>query len=428
VLEALIAETRGRFPALHDLARELHYRAYDVPFLEKVRSAAYAEVDDNMSCLENDPDGPERADRIRSLVDCSQPLNPMLSAKYSAAEPAMQQLMLEVITRRYYRVRELEHLSSFTVDGFAVAAAQYDWEDARVHVFSTHVSFDQLAEGAAALASTVREVPGNDDVVADFYVWRENHDADAATTRRQVTEVMATALGDQALRRIVVAISGPESGSSMAGVLNLTLRPDGEDGYTEEPLYRDLHPMMAKRLEVWRLDAFELRRIPTFQDIYLFHATARENPRDERLVAMAEVRDLTPIRDDNGVIVRLPELERMFHDVLGPIRKFQARRPQQRRLSWNRVMLYVWPELDLDRDEIERLVSRLAPETEGLGLQRVVVRVRMRDENGKVRPRIIEISNPTGLRLTSRSRASITTSSRRIVGYSARTRTSASSD
>ena len=62
---------------------------------------------------------------------------------------------------------------------------------------------------------------------------------------------------------------------------------------------RGLHPMMAERMDLWRLR--ELRRssgCPSAQDVYLFRAVARENPRDERLVALAEVRDLTPVRDE----------------------------------------------------------------------------------------------------------------------------------
>ena len=36
------------------------------------------------------------------------------------------------------------------------------------------------------------------------------------------------------------------------------------------------------------------------EDVYLFRGVARDNPSDERLFALAEVRDLTPVRDDEG--------------------------------------------------------------------------------------------------------------------------------
>ncbi len=154
--------------------------------------------------------------------------------------------------------------------------------------------------------------------------------------------------------------------------------------------------MMAKRLELWRLDNFNIKRLPTLQDIYLFHGVAKDNPRDERLFALAEVRDLTPIRNEAGKVVRIPEFERVYRETLGPMRRFQLHRPPHRRLWWNRVLLYVWPVLELDEDEIAGLVDRLAPDTEGLGLQRVSVRVRVRTPTGKIKARMLEISNPSG--------------------------------
>ena len=75
---------------------------------------------------------------------------------------------------------------------------------------------------------------------------------------------------------------------------------------------------------------------------------ARENERDERLVAVAEVRDLTPVRDENGRIIGLPDLERMVRQAFEAMRSFQARRPPRQRLLWNRLLLYAWPPMEFD--------------------------------------------------------------------------------
>ena len=50
-------------------------------------------------------------------------------------------------------------------------------------------------------------------------------------------------------------------------------------------------------------------------------------PKDERLFACAEVRDVTPVRDDEGKVVQLPHLERMLLEAMASIRLFQSRRP-----------------------------------------------------------------------------------------------------
>ena len=104
--------------------------------------------------------------------------------------------------------------------------------------------------------------------------------------------------------------------------------------------------MMAKRLELWRLRNFHVDRLPSVEDVYLFRGVARDNPKDERLFALAEVRDVTAVRDGSGALVQIPHLERMLMETMNAIRREQLRRPPGDRLQWNRVLLYVRPTLD----------------------------------------------------------------------------------
>jgi len=98
--------------------------------------------------------------------------------------------------------------------------------------------------------------------------------------------------------------------------------------------------------------------------------------------------------DGSGRIVQLPELERMLVEALAAIRQQQLRRPPRERPMWNRVLLYVWPPLDLDRDELRALVRRLAPLTEGLGLEQVVVRARVPDPaSGALEDRVLRVTS-----------------------------------
>ena len=154
-------------------------------------------------------------------------------------------------------------------------------------------------------------------------------------------------------------------------------------------MLRGLHPEMAERLHLWRLSNFALERLPSAaEDVYLFRGTARENPREERIFALAEVRDLTAVRDESGRLTSLPELERMFVHALEGIRRFQAHRKPSRRPQWNRVLLYVWPLIELSPAEIEPMMSRLGPSTRGLGIEMLLVRGRMREPNGAERDRV----------------------------------------
>ena len=87
----------------------------------------------------------------------------------------------------------------------------------------------------------------------------------------------------------------------------------------------------------------------------------------------------------------------MLTEALAGIRLFQSQRPANQRLYWNRILLYVWPPLNIGRDELRDLVRRLAPATEGLGLEQVVVRVRIPSPTtGELRDMVVCISSPTG--------------------------------
>jgi len=205
----------------------------------------------------------------------------------------------------------------------------------------------------------------------------------------------------------VIAISGAGTDRGIAGMQHFTYEP-AELGYKEVALFRGVHPMMGERLHLWRLQNFKIERLPSVEDVYLLHAVANENPKDERLFAVAEVRDLTPIRDKAGRIVQLPHLERMLAEAIAAIRQYQSRRPPNKRLYWNRIFLYVWPTLNLKPDEVSEIVHRLAPSTDGLGLEQVVVRVRIPSpRTGELRDMVMRISAPgdAGLLMTFRPAA-----------------------
>src|SRR6185437_16108636 len=118
-------------------------------------------------------------------------------------------------------------------------------------------------------------------------------------------------------------------------------------------------------------------RIPADHEVHLFRAVARDNERDERLVAMAEVRDLTAVRDEQGRITALPELERIARQAFESVRAFQSRRRTRERLHWNRVMLDVWPVMEFEPDEARPVIARLGRMTAGLGLEMVLLKVRI---------------------------------------------------
>jgi acetyl-CoA carboxylase carboxyltransferase component/biotin carboxyl carrier protein len=390
LLDRVVAETQGREPAVHDLAREVRYRRFDRPLLLAARERIYAAAEDDLARLAADPGPEERAERIRALVECPQPLHLLLSQRFESADAGTREALLEVMVRRYYRIRELRSVLPRLVDGQVFAVAGYEHRGSHVHLIATHARYGRLAWSVETVRRLAAEAPPGSEIVADLYLWRPGRLAKDDTVAQEVASLLAEPFLPSGLRRVAVIVSGPQ------GTQSFTFRRAEAEGdaFGEERVYRGLHPMLALRLELWRLQNFHLERLAAPERVYFFHGVARDNPRDERLFAVAEVRDLTPLRDETGRVVELPQLEHMLMESLAGIRRFQARRSIAERLQWNRVLLNVWPPVDLLPDELDGLVRRLVPLSEGLGLEKVAVRGRLPDrESGELHDRVLEISN-----------------------------------
>jgi acetyl-CoA carboxylase carboxyltransferase component len=412
LLNRIIVVTRGLFPSVSDLAREVRYRYFDQPLLEQARRQVYAQAEEHLDYLAANPDSADRAERVHALIECPQPLVSLFAGRFAAAGPASRELMLEVLTWRYYRIRDLQGLHSLMLDGRCHVSAEYGHEGKRVRVFATHTAYSKIADAARALFPLIEQAPDH-DIVIDFLTWHSGILSDPEATQKQVRAMLNDAGFPRPIRRIVVAVAGPGRGQGADAMQQyFTYRPasGAVSGYEEEKLYRGIHPMIAKRLHLWRLKYFNLQRLPSVEDIYLVHAVAQENPKDERLFACAEVRDLTPVKDEHGHIVQMPHLERMFTEAVAAMRLFQSRRPLQKRLWWNRILLYVWPTLSLGPEDLKELVQKLAPAGEGLGLEQVVVHVRIPNpETGELRDMVVRISTPgtSGVLMTVRPTANL---------------------
>jgi acetyl-CoA carboxylase carboxyltransferase component/biotin carboxyl carrier protein len=391
LLDRMVADTQGgREPAVHDLAREVRYRVFDRPLLLAARERIDAAAVSDLARLAGGPGPEEREELVRALVESTQPLHLILSQRYASADgpEAFLESLLEIMVRRFYRIRELGRIESFRVEGQTFGVAGYEHRGSRVHLIATHAGDDRLAWSLQTVRRLAGEAAAGAEIVVDLYLWRRGEPLEEEAVAGEIAALLARLPMPAGLSRAAVALSGP------AGTQHFTFRREADGLFREEQVYRGIHPMLALRLELWRLRNFHLERLPAPDGIYLFHGAARENPRDERLFAVAEVRDLTPVRDEARRIVHLPQLEHRLMEAMAGLRRVQARRTTAERLAWNRVLLNVWPPVDLRPDEIDSLVRRLAPLTEGVGLEKVAVRCRIPDrETGELRDWVLEISS-----------------------------------
>ncbi|GAA3754369.1 ATP-binding protein [Salinactinospora qingdaonensis] len=381
-LERLVAATQVRFPAIADLARGVVFAWFGQPLLRRNRARVYAEVRKHLRYLDAHPDAPDRADRIAAMVRSTEPLVRLLGQRLTRAD-LDNSVMLEVLTRRYYGNKEITAVRTSDVAGCTFVVAQ------RVDscVASAAVSFDDLGNALEGLA----RLAGNEAAVdADIYLAWENQPQDFDAMAAALHEVVTARPLPSQVRRLTTTVAGCD-GAVMHH--HFTFYPSAT-GMAEHRLIRGLHPYIAQRMQLERLNKFDLTRLPSAdEEVYLFQCVARDNPSDERLAAFAQVRDLTELREHDGRLVALPTAEDTVAACLDSIRRAQARRPAKKRFNTNRIVIYVWPPSNLTRAELEMLAERVLPTTAGAGLEEILFIARQRNhETGELTKIAVRIS------------------------------------
>jgi acetyl-CoA carboxylase carboxyltransferase component len=335
----------------------VRFRQFDRPWLDAARERARAAARVELAALAERPDAPDAADRIKRLVAAPLPVTQLL----------VERPVLEVFVRRVYGDLPIADTRETSAAGQPCFTAVVREEQRRLRVVATVAGAAGVPDAAKALAELAT---GADAAAGELLVIGEDGlHADA------ISRALADASPPPALERVSVTAAG------VRGAQQLTFRRNS-GGFVEDRVLRGLHPVTAARLRLGRLANFELARLPSVEDVHVFHCIARDNPADERVVAVAEIADLTPVLDADGLLIALPELERVLDACLDGIRRFQTQRPSSQRLHGNRVLLSIRPVVDLPRREIVDFIRQLAPRTIALGLEEVLVEARVARPGG----------------------------------------------
>ncbi|MBB5918274.1 acetyl/propionyl-CoA carboxylase alpha subunit/acetyl-CoA carboxylase carboxyltransferase component [Nocardia transvalensis] len=386
-LERLVAATQVRFPVIADLTRGVVYAWYGQPLLRRNRARVYTTVRKHLAHLDATPAAADRGDRIAEMVRSTEPLVRLLGQRLVRGS-VDNTVMLEVLTRRYYGNKGLDGVRTQEAGGRTFVIA----ERRGLSLVSDAARFAELPTVLRGLAELAADVPS---IEADIYLSWEKQPEDFDAMASALQEVF----GGQQLPNQVHRITATVAGSGGAVMHHhFTFRPSAT-GMAEERLIRGLHPYIAERMQMKRLRKFDLTRLPSSdEEVYLFQCKAKENPADERLVAFAQVRDLTALREHDGRLLALPTAESTIATCLDSIRRAQSRRPSNKRFNTNRIVMYIWPPIDIIPAEFETIVERVVPTTVGAGLEEILLIARQRDpKSGELVKVAVRITlDPTG--------------------------------
>ncbi|MGV9670851.1 ATP-binding protein [Gordonia sp. NPDC003504] len=385
-LDRLVAASKVRFPAIADLARGVIYAWYGQPLLLRSRARVNNTVRDQLRYLDATPDAADRAERIAEMVGSTEPLVRLLGQQMTRGK-GDNSVLLEVLTRRYYGNKGLTNIrvQQTGAAGFVVA------ERAGSSLISTAVGFDELGGALAGLADIARDSVSVD---ADIYLRWEQRPDDFDAMASALEEVIAGSGLPPQVHRVTTTVAGID-GARMHH--HFTFRPSAT-GMSEERLIRGLHPYIAQRMQMERWRKFDLTRVASADDeeIYLYRAVAKDNPSDDRLVAFAQVRDLTELRDDDGHLLTLPSAEATLASCVDSLRR--ALRGAGRSADTNRIIMYIWPPIEAGDDTFRVIADYIRATTVGVGLEEVLLIGRRRDaDSGELSKIAVRLSvNATG--------------------------------
>ncbi|MEV5965557.1 carboxyl transferase domain-containing protein [Kribbella sp. NPDC051952] len=385
LLDRLVLATQLRFPVVGDLARSVRFRWFDQPLVDEERASIIAGVGDEVADLAAHPEAPDRQERIDALAAIPEPIVRFLAQRlehgWSEREP-----MLEVLIRRHYREYELHDLREFAVDGRPFATADYSIDDRPSHLISTVGTIDELADPDSALSRALSarvdaRTVGHEAVIELYLFGPELQETQQEASDRFRRMVAALPIA-QRVRRISVALAPGHN----KPVYYFTYRPAG-GSVAEDDNVRGVHPMVGRRLNLWRLRDFRITRLEGPEDVLLYYCVARENAADQRLVALAQVRQFAVVRDEDGQVTSLPHAERAIANCLEAIRRARTERGAAgAKLDMNHVWVQIWPVVEAQVDEVTALQRNIAPLTAGAGIEEVLVQGRVAAPDGTINP------------------------------------------
>ncbi|MHB8185205.1 MAG: ATP-binding protein [Dermatophilaceae bacterium] len=394
VLDRLVLATQLRHPMVGDLARSARFRWFDQPVVDAERSAVLAGVSAELTYLADHPDAADHDARLDVLVAIPEQIVGFLAERIEHTLP-QREPMLEVLVRRHYREYELDDLRRLTAAGRPFVVADYALDERPTRLVTTIAESSELAASSdlvTAIDAQLVDAPAGHAVVVDLYLSWSGAPGSATEVSNALQRVLSRLPFAQRVRRTAVAVCpGGERPVSY-----FTFRP-GPDRVVEDDLVRGVHPMVGRRLNLWRLRDFRITRLDAPEDVLLYHCVAPDNAADQRIVALAQIRELAVVRDVDGHVTSLPQAERAVASCLEAIRRARtARGTAGSRLDMNHVFLHIWPVIAAPLDELTALQRTIAPLTSGAGVEEVLAQGRIATPDGQVRVAAVRFSYQPG--------------------------------
>ncbi len=342
-------------PSLADAALHARYHLYERNSVNLGRQRRRERVHRQVRRLmDAQPDSDEHRRIEQRIIDSSPYIVHELLAAYRTASEPSRRLIRGLIARYFVRDRELEEVRDIpAAHGASVRASGVE----TVLVVSGRGCGGAI-DAAALLVAAAASVSANPEVIVVH---------DAADEEDTETIFASCASASPAVTWLSVGIYREGQGCEYR-----TYHDEG--GWKEDGNRRSFSPLFYRELRVYRFTHFAIRVLYHSDSVYLVAATAKDNPRDERLFALATASESQPELGRHGTIERVTEFDEVFMEAVLKMRSEQAHRG--RRLFWNRIVVHVRALIPLSAAQIKEYGNRIVPRTRELGLEKTVIYTR----------------------------------------------------
>ncbi|MFP4491998.1 MAG: carboxyl transferase domain-containing protein, partial [Spirochaetaceae bacterium] len=185
-------------------------------------------------------------------------------------------------------------------------------------------------------------------------------------------------MSDSIFRRILQN-PGHDSTTLSAGLYNAEGRTAFRsftftDTWQEISTARGFSPLQYRELRVYRLKNFKTKILYHSESVMLLEATSKDNPKDIRLFAFADVSEIEPETDSTHSFRRLLMFENLYMEAVFAMRSAQAK--YRYRLQWNRIIIHNRNLLRIRFRELRDYGFRLMHAAGDLGLEKLTVYTR----------------------------------------------------
>ena len=165
----------------------------------------------------------------------------------------------------------------------------------------------------------------------------------------------------------------------------------------------NMNPVQVRELRLDRLARFEQEQLWSSDSVFLLKVTAKDNPRDERLIALVDVPSARMELDADRTIRRMVPFEHALMDAVFAMRAEQAKR--KRRLYWNRIVIHMRAVLSTTIEQVRDYAEKIVYRMEDLGLEKFTVYSRRPSrKTGGIEEIELDFENISGTNFTLKSR------------------------